>query len=265
MPTFEVRFHTTFHNPGNHDQTANGEPGQIVAIQTGPAFWWTAGQINQWAINGDPTDPSVNAPPGLDQLPEMKQVQHNRLRLRFRRFLHPNFSRLYHINARFEGEPGIPITQGQLDNALAASNPSAGQLAIRAADAACEAQEDQIQRHIDKIAAHGGGDTLWQYNALKVDTVIRVDATPAQVAKFKGTYLDGTINVFKEAAAVARNYWKIDIDNVLTPQQLADAQNPDVLVHVDRVSAPISAGAATIPVVRDEVNNPPGPGLGVDP
>lgn len=257
MPTVEVLFHVGDSSPEDHHQAENWEDGQIIEIRP-PALWWTRAELLNW-MNNDVE------PPGFDTMTLTRQEDWEWKRIILRRFLMPNFSRLYHINQKFEGAPGIPINQTQLDNALAAQDPNENQLKILKADKQCAAQEVGYQAIVDDIILYNGIDTSWGYTELTGHSVVQINATVAQLDKVSDVWRDETYNVFQNYHIAARTRWKIDYQAFMTPQQIADVQDPTVLVIVDRSGPGVPAGIATVPVVRDLVNNPEGPGNGVDP
>jgi len=253
MPTFEVLYKVGDSNPGNHSQASNWEDGQIISIKD-EGYWWTAAQLNQWVQNDI-------GPPNFTDLAATEQASWNRTRLRLRRFTHPNFTRLGHINRRFD----VNVTQQQLDNARNAPDPGPQQRRLLGMDSKCESQEAALQRQVDRITTHGGVDTNWGFSDLLHHGVVRVDATVRQLNRALEQPTDETVDVMQPRRRWAKRAWRVDYPSFLTAPQIADLVNPAVLVLVDRVTLPIPAATAVEPVVRDLVGNPTGPGPGSDP
>lgn len=253
MPTFEVLIKILDSNPGNHSQKDNWEDGMVIGIMP-RGFWWTAGQMNNWVQNG--VEPPSFSTLGLGLRQRLTWLRH-----RFHQYTHVNFTRLHHINRRFDES----LTQAELDAALAAPTPTDEQLRIFGMDEDCAGIEAILQKRIDEVVTHSGMDSNWSAGQLLKHGVVRVDATVRQFLMAFESMRDLSYHVLKQDRDWAKSGWRIDYQSFLTAPQIADLEDPTVHVQVDRVTAPVSAGAVAELVVRDLVGNPEGSGPGTDP
>jgi hypothetical protein len=243
MDIFEVQFKVgDTSGDVSHFQPDCWEDGQIINVKsTGEwipaATWWA------W-VNGHPID---DLPDQINNLNPQERPHWRRMRLRHRRFMDSNFSRVYHANQRF----------GTNYNAINKIPTSENKMLSQV--------EEALQVQINKINLYGGMDTNWGWKDLQHHGVVRVEMPPRKAQRLQLPYDDDTFNVFAPVDRVARAYWKIDYHNFLSAQVIADMQDDTLMVNVDRVSPATPLATATTKVIRDLEKNPEGPGDGVDP
>lgn len=238
MPTFEVLFKVGDSNPTSHSQKKNWEDGQIIAVQE-PGLFFPKSELNVWVSTGTP-------PTGFNTLEENHRNELDRLRLRFRRYQHPNFTRAWHIEKRF----------GVLE-ADQAAHPDIADM-----DVECAAQEAALDAQLANVNIASGLDTNWGVKDLQVHGAVRITLTEGQASKSFGSPTDTTYDVFAPRQAWCRALYRIKYEAFLSAPEIADLQNANTYVPLDRVSVPLTPAVAVEKITR---TTPSGPGSGEDP